>query len=850
MAIPSAIDLDVVIFGLSCPQYALEVSMWLTIAEERAFEFIASRESLYALLSAIQKVIDSPSRPSPDSSDHNVSDITRAQALTSYTAIIIEFQELAEPIRLQFVRALVDMVFRRNMKRKDYVNSFLRATACECLSELELAFPGEVSMVFELPAWYEDATSTVVPVIIETLADESLPCSENYAKLLLRCSMTAMAGTVQEKALMKVVSLLLDSVEFGSPWLRGLVATQLSGIVQRASLEKPESLWTFAVVHHHFSRLLDSASPHQIHAFLHVAHSFVDEWDPYLVDRVVERLYSIVENPSIAVPVRQTAVLWLCELLDDYYMKFSVYERRSKLMPIQRRDPDTLIEVKLQALLRYASSFGSLPREILRANPHQSASMHVTFRHIVRLLNDFCPSVLDNDKTQLLDIPTLLKELLVASNSAQVLPSIIETLRLTKNERCRSELLVSLGQFLISAQPPSKIITNYFLLLAFLACQRDLDADLVLSALRRFRADSPQWTDGLKFIEICRLLILHHACDDKVVDLLDSMKWWSLDIEERAQSLVRVIRTLAGDHERRKFLNPREDLCSTPSEVSDDISQEQLDECDHLGTKSAAKSGLQFMRNESLRRDKGINDQGFAAFESGGLILPFTLRLADNSSGEMFSIELSFSVSPNHQPFGIVSSPYLTYGEEQSFPFQYEVELRLVPVHPVPATFSAFAVYTDRAGKSHQEELEPFRVSLEDLFLPVPNTTNITELWNSKWQPDQAFAKLLSIKRDTLKQLITERLAPFLVPPELISELQKVDEFDFEHELLLHGDNGENESPLFEETAVIIHLPPEYHLMIRFVMGLHTCVAWIATDRTDVLALLDPFFLEWSNSLS
>jgi hypothetical protein len=845
---PVAVDLEVIVLGLSHPQYSLEVSSWLILAEERAHELIASRDSLYLLLSSIQRVIDSSSRPTPDSSDHIVSDTVKAQALVTYTSLIVQFPELAEQIRPQFIRALADMIFRRNLKRKDYVNSFLRGAACECLSELELASPGEVSDSLDVRSWLLEPTVNALPAIIQTISDECLPCSGNYSKLLLHCAQNSKDDLLHEKALMKIVSLLLDSVEFASSWLRGEIATNLSSLVRKANFIKNESVWTFPVVNHHFSRLLDSSNPHQVHSFLKVAQEFQGEWDPYLVDRVVDRIYEIVRCPEVGVPIRVAAVVWLCELLEDFYMKFSVYDRRARLLPIPRRDPDVLIEAKLQGLVRYARAFDAIPKDILRINPHNWVSMDVTFRFIVCLLNDFCPKLLNAEKTSLLEIPSLLNELLASNRSNDFLPSIISVVQLTKNPECRRRLLRSLGDFLNSAQPPAKVLTHYFGLVAFLACSTEIDSRLVLSALKRFKAEAPQWIDGLKYIEICRLLIITHSKDSKtvtdIVNLLRETSWWSLDIEDRAHCLIRVVESVPDDVERKKFLVPcSEDTCTPLSVVSEEVPSS---EC----TEKPEGYKLVFSRNGTMRKTLGISDDGFAVFDSERrfLILPFNLHCEGDV--ELFSIELTFSVSGNHQPFGVVTIPYITGAFEEdeelanTFPYRYNIELHLRPLHPVPATFSVFAVFTDRSGKSHEANLDPFRVSLEDLFLPVQTDQDIGELWRGKWHEDIAFSKLLSVNRERLKELVKARLAPFIVPDSLIGSLPPVDAFDFKHELLLHSDSV-NEEPLYEETAVIIHLPPEFHLMMRFVMGKHTCVVWIATDRTDVLSLLDSFFENW-----
>jgi hypothetical protein len=457
----------------------------------------------------------------------------------------------------------------------------------------------------------------------------------------------------------------------------------------------------------------------------------------------------------------------------------------------------------------------------------------------------------------LLEIPSLFNELLSSPNSKEYLLSVIKTVQLIRDPSCRTKVLKSLGAFANSIQPPSKVLTHHFGLLAFLACQTELEANVILGALQRFgssRGDSgSQWKDGLKFMEICRLLILNHPDSvDAIVEVVEELgtTWDSIDIQERAELLIRTVRVLSEDvEERKRFLTPPtvcESLSTESSVVEETV--------DSFVDNEEANSMLAFKQNLDLRKNIcRVLDHGWALFHDNSIILPFTIRFSvpcETDPDACFSIELSFSVSGNHEPFHVVTIPYLAQPREGDpvvrFPFKYDVELVLRPINPVPATFSVYAVYTDKDGKSHRSELEPFRVSLEDMFMPTNynDRAELVSLWESKWTEDRAFAKLLSIEREKLRELISARLGPFLIPQEIIKDLNQVPAFDFNHELLLHGDT-ETVADV-EERAVLIHLPPDYHLMLRFVMGKYTCVVWIATDRCDVLSLLDSFFHSWS----
>ena len=793
----------------------------LAASESLDSTIVESRETLYMLLSAIQKVIDSAR------SDSLISDVSKSQALTTYTVLVVRFADLSSQIRPQFIKALVEMIFRRNPKRRDYVNSFLRGCACECLTELEHVFPGEVAEALELPEWLSTAPSSNQPSIIDVLQTEALPCVESYAKLLLTsCLPKKSQYTVHHKALIKIVSLLLDSVEHSSVWMRGFLATHLNDLVRLSRNEESESPWTLAVVQHHFGRLLNSMKTYQLHAFLIVSKQFVSEWDPHLIDRVVDRLYSISNaGNSISVPERQLAILWLCDLLDDYFMKFSVYERRRLLVPQPSADPPELVEVKLQAILRFAVEFESIPRNVVRVVNLRPTYLDVTFRFLRRLINSPFRSGSD-----LFGIPAFLCDHLQLEHKRS--SSVIALVQQTADFNAQLILMQSLAEFLKAIQPPSRVISHYFSLVAFLASQKPLKAEHVLSALARYQPTNPSWKEGLRFIEVCRLLILSHDqhTTEKVIALLKSVEWNSVDLRNRSETLIRFVSTLGSSFDRMH-------------QVATGGSKPPLEDSSPVESQILTSPTLRLEQNRELRKNLGILDGGWSTFQQNMLMLPFTLTLDPESSlTELFAIELTFSASDAYEPFRSVTIPFLGKGSGEQFPHKYNLSLSLRPIHPIPVCFCVEALFTDRHGASHRASLDDFRVSLEDLFLPV---TELVSVWKTKWR--DPFAKLLSLPREKVLEVIRTRLGPFEVPDDLVAELpEPPNEFDFDHELLLHELPINEESVLYREKVVMIHLPPTYHLMMRFRMGRSTTLVWIDTDRKEILSLLDVFFQSWS----
>lgn len=849
--------LESVIQTLQTSCNEVSIATTLVYIEENADKLIVSMEGLFEILTALQSIVDFTVRRTGESSDPVVNDTMKAHALSTYTSLVIQFGEWSFPIRTNFIKALVEMVCRRSIKKRDYVNSYLRLTACECLKELELSFQGEVTMCLKLGPWLENPLSPTPP-IVEAVQEEQLACFENYARLFLTCCCESNQSSVHPKAVMKIVSLTLDAIETCSPWFRLEIARRLSSAAFIRESEDSSSLWTWAVVHHHFSRLLDSADPHQVHAFWMAAKSFVFEWEREFSDRLVGRIYDFVADPATPIPVKQICVYWLCEMLNDYYLQYSVYQRKDRLLVGRSAAPHALVEVELQAVLRYCEAFRAIPKSIINCvsadyldSPNK---VGVAFRFVTRVLMSFSLT----EESSMFGIPQFLNELLASTARLNMyMPSVISLLSiLSKSSSAPPHVLMrmlqSVGEFVCGVQPPSKTLV-YFPLLAFFACETRSDPQVVISALSRFlvATEDISWSDGLRVLELVRLLALTHIDSHaKLAELLGLIKKsvTHVDIQDRASMYSRFLRDSGVDRSRFLSCNHKPAVLEMkPSGCS--------------STKSCVRrapsvtevmtSRILFERNLRPRKDLGILDNNWAVFDDRSkLVLPFTLRfntqiMVDSDfPSKLYGIELSFSRSESFQPFLPVELPFLTCGEGESFPFMYEISLELIPVEPQPAVFDVQVIFTDQEGVCHKGTLEPFRVAFEDLFMPLPSPqSEWPTLWNSIWR--DPFSKLLSLPRDKVANQIRATLSHFVVPSDLLSQLGKVPEFDFQHELLLHG-VAESDFPLLEEEAIIIFIPPSCHLMMRFVMGKHTCVVWIATDRTELLLLLDEFFASWS----
>eukprot|EP00397_Hematodinium_sp_SG-2012_P059780 GEMP01077038.1.p1 GENE.GEMP01077038.1~~GEMP01077038.1.p1 ORF type:complete len:141 (+),score=22.12 GEMP01077038.1:128-550(+) len=110
-------------------------------------------------------------------------------------------------------------------------------------------------------------------------------------------------------------------------------------------------------------------------------------------------------------------------------------------------------------------------------------------------------------------------------------------------------------------------------------------------------------------------------------------------------------------------------------------------------------------------------------------------------------------------------------------------------------------------------------------------------------QPSCWSVKILEMKGSDVKKLIHSQLGPFIVSQDSLN--LPVEDFDFEQEAMFESAEGPYNVNL-EQEAVIIFIPPRYHLLMRFTMSVQTTVVRILTDRFHLLAHMDAFFEAWT----
>jgi hypothetical protein len=574
-------------------------------------------------------------------------------------------------------------------------------------------------------------------------------------------------------------------------------------------------VWTSSVVRHHFSRLMDSIDPFQLHVFLLISPAFIQEWEPEFREKIVQRVFlSLLDDggfrnlPTGSLPERILATDWIAQSVRGGGDLAEFFLSQFQLLVPSPRDPRELAESKLLA-------FGNCEELPISAELDHG----VCFRYLTR------------NETEIFAFVSKCMQSSKRMHLSQVIPSVIQLAQLCPHD----SFLHDLGTFINSIQPVSMTLA-YFPLLAYLAGNPILDPTVIASSLSRFiRAAQIQWEDGLQILELCRLMVSRASSFEwcfSLLTLLRSTTPCPIDIADRCDVFENYLRRLHVD-DRGTFLSTDRKLQLT-AQPDPPIGTHEVTLHPSISTHIA------FSRNVSKRRTElGIVDDAWAVFDRSAddkIRLPFILRYMDGDTpsfpSRMFGIEIFFSSCSNFGPIEPVKVPYLQRNDEgvSGFPYSYDIELLVTVIRPVPTTFTVNMVFTDSTGRAFTGALEPFRISFSDLILPqpIPAVSFLSPI-----------AKLLPIGSEDLRTLIASRLAHF--ETHSLDDSTPVPEFDFEHESILHGTTtGRDSQP--QKTSVAIRVPPNHTLVFRFLMGPQTSVVWVFTDYDEILGELDEYF--------
>ncbi|CAB1456117.1 unnamed protein product [Pleuronectes platessa] len=214
--------------------------------------------------------------------------------------------------------------------------------------------------------------------------------------------------------------------------------------------------------------------------------------------------------------------------------------------------------------------------------------------------------------------------------------------------------------------------------------------------------------------------------------------------------------------------------------------------------------------------------------ESEGLRSALTIHQTKKTNAQVFSIRLHFNLTDEHyEELSDISVPCLF--RERSSPM---VKLRLKPLHPYPTTLQASAIFTTQDGLSWHTILPDIHVAFQQVFTPLPAPSawgrggklDLFEgLWDELCSEGGDCATSLfccQLKEGALMSLVEKHFLLYLIS-------------DWSHK---------------EECKVLFFLPPQSHVLLKITTEEDAVHFDIATDNWQLLPHITSYLLTITSS--
>ncbi|XP_028390945.1 AP-5 complex subunit beta-1-like isoform X3 [Dendronephthya gigantea] len=219
------------------------------------------------------------------------------------------------------------------------------------------------------------------------------------------------------------------------------------------------------------------------------------------------------------------------------------------------------------------------------------------------------------------------------------------------------------------------------------------------------------------------------------------------------------------------------------------------------------------------------------------LYLHYVVEPSEDVPEAIFAVVLQLQTSSNYKTIQDIHVPYLSYKKS------YEptegcqiVEVTFSPIEPEAASFNVRVIFSNASGRSYIMALKPIVVEFHDLFIPLRHSEN------SLSKPELGFTFSPEQMFDTLWQHIEEH--QYSRKNQSFSGAKSIVYLDLERnkvEAILEKLDNHIIKRDEVETSVGVFLPPHHHFLLRFVIHPAHCVVHVATDKWQILASLEEF---------
>eukprot|EP00002_Diphylleia_rotans_P034953 TRINITY_DN7573_c0_g1_i1.p1 TRINITY_DN7573_c0_g1~~TRINITY_DN7573_c0_g1_i1.p1 ORF type:complete len:944 (+),score=176.78 TRINITY_DN7573_c0_g1_i1:62-2893(+) len=702
----------------------------------------------------------------------------KAQILVTVTTILIEFDALDNHRILfqNFISLLIDIVREANSSH----NRYLRSQACDCLREIELAYPGllsaslghlypicQIESTNALQSYFMLLTTlmenTVLKKALQTDHQLGLPTSifsakealtpfviskssEQYPPLPRATPQQGSASIPQifQQDVQKVVGLIVDHSHLFTQWALVSVILSLERILRTLKLSP-------SVLKNQFSGILFSTSPILAHLGFCIALQYSSLFGDDFVQVAIKRILNLSADIFTIPEMRIAALTWLQDLHPDIQKRQLVKNLR-EFYPTAFEMLDIKV-AKIMLLVRMSSLISTPihPRQLIRSLDSLS-DYHYRSR-IGR--HTLCAFEILSRMVQ--SSPEMFQQVIqyqldLISQRPKFIAMIIAFVnRLSKeNPGLAFKFLSSYNIFLVSTVPHHRIHEYFLLLVRIIQDPRIHPQDSITFLMEFLKnyAEEGDWELGNQFLAVVRILILHHPAQSifaSVSELLHycHTNYADTDIRDRAGYYLTLFTHVQGE-KLSQFL-----LAST-SDAETGATIENHAYPIVLPTTSVSLSFIHLQAIQPEVMSHMICPQGIDAFYTGNVVddylaitshadfrarIQILLRLQLNkkimaeslSIDRIFTLKLKFLFpgtinSPSrdyHIPY-IAADPENQMSPQVAFPYSYKVDLAFEPSEIVSGAIGLQATFCDFSGKVYMGSLDSaVTIRLFDILVPI-----------------------------------------------------------------------------------------------------------------------------------
>ncbi|KAM9964116.1 hypothetical protein ACTFIW_005767 [Dictyostelium discoideum] len=207
----------------------------------------------------------------------------------------------------------------------------------------------------------------------------------------------------------------------------------------------------------------------------------------------------------------------------------------------------------------------------------------------------------------------------------------------------------------------------------------------------------------------------------------------------------------------------------------------------------------------------------------------------------------------------------------KEFPYCYDIDLSFTPIYPIPTSFSIKMVFNDDEGKTCKSDGSLISIQFSDLFMNIPIPWNLnstieeinqfqSKLFNLLWNtntpttsqpiPMTNSVKQWNISRNLIKKIINLKLSKFLIT---INNNNNDCQKEKENTKVINQEespsNGSEKLKIENDILnLLIFLPPQFHLLLKFDIGDDSTIVYIKTDYWRCLVFLDQYLSSLINT--